>query len=218
MARFSHQVRRAFCVKMMKKEIIKKGDRYGRLVAIRFDHKDKYSQQFWLFKCDCGNKKVINVSNVKKGDTKSCGCLRKEIMKNKMTTHGMSHTTEHFAWGSMKARCYNKNRADYKNYGGRDITICKRWLKFENFYEDMGRCPEGMTLDRIDNEKGYYKENCRWATAKEQANNRRSNRLLTYNGKTQNIKQWANELRINYGTLYSRIRYGWSVEKALGNN
>ena len=201
----------------MRKQTIKKEDKYNRLTAIRFDHK-KGNHQYWLFRCDCGNKKVIEVSSVKIGATKSCGCLKKEMLINKNTTHGMTKTREYVAWYHMKRRCYNKNYKKYKNWGGRGITVCNRWLKFENFYKDMGKRPARTSIDRIDNNGNYEPNNCRWATVKEQNNNRRSNRLLTFNRKTQNITQWTNELGINRSTLYSRLRYGWSVEKALTNN
>ena len=198
----------------MRKPIVKKGDKYNRLTAVQFDHR-RGSTQYWLFKCECGNKKVLQVNNVKSGNTKSCGCLK----KGRIAIHGMSYSREHITWASMKARCCNKNAPDYKNYGGRGIKVCDRWKNsFKNFYKDMGKRPKGMTLDRIDNEKGYYKENCRWATNKEQQNNKRSNHLLTYAGKTLTITQWENETGIKRNTLYARInRCGWSIDKALKN-
>lgn len=188
------------------------GQRYGKLTAIKFSHKDKRNQQFWLFKCDCGNEKIICIGHVKSGNTKSCGCLRIE----RKTKHKMYGTRIYKSWMSMKERCLNKNRKDYKDYGGRGIIICERWVNsFENFYKDMGNRIEGLSLDRIDNNKGYYKENCRWATLKEQNNNKRNNHLLTHNRKTQNVKQWSEELNINYGILSSRLTRGWSVKNAL---
>ncbi|MCK4554919.1 hypothetical protein KAU19_08280 [Candidatus Parcubacteria bacterium] len=193
--------------------IIKKGDKYGKLIAINFSHKKKRIK-YWLFKCDCGNKKVICVSSVKRGDVQSCGCLWKE----KMIKHRMSRTKTYKSWGSMKQRCLNKNAPNYKNWGGRGITICEEWLSdngFQNFYKDMGNAPQGLSLDRIDNNLGYCKENCRWATREKQQNNTRCNRLLTLQGRTQTIPQWARELNINYNTLYNRIYKGWSVERAL---
>ena len=190
---------------------IKKGDKYGRLTAVKFIEIKKNGHQYWLFKCDCGNEKIICVNNVKRGNTKSCGCL--------YATHGMYGTRAHTSWKSMKGRCLNKNYSDYKNYGGRGIKVCKEWLTFENFFEDMGERPENKSLDRIDNNKGYSKENCKWSTQKEQMNNTRRNHLLTYKGKTQNIKQWSEEVEINYSTLCSRIsQFEWSISKAFQKN
>ena len=190
--------------------IIRKGDKYGILTAIKFHHKNENSIKFWLFKCDCGKEKIIYVAGVKNGRTKSCGCLR--------APHGMTGTRIYKSWDAMKGRCFNRNGKDYKNYGGRGITICKEWLTFENFYRDMGERPEGKTLDRIKNNEGYCKSNCKWSTQKEQMNNTRYNRLLTYNGKTQNMKQWSEELGIKYEIVQARLRSGLSIEKTLISN
>ena len=191
----------------MAKEIIKKGDKYNRLTAVRFDHRNKHGSQYWLFRCSCGNKKVIAVANAKNGSIKSCGCLHKP--------HGMRYTPEYSSWQAMKNRCLDKNTPAYKNYGSRGITVCKRWLKFQNFYKDMGKRPFKTSIDRIDNNKGYYKENCRWSTRTEQNNNTRNSHFLTFNGKTQTIAQWANELDIKYHTLYTRLNRKWSIKKTL---
>jgi hypothetical protein len=117
----------------------------------------------------------------------------------------------------MIQRCTNSNYTYYKDYGGRGIKVCDRWLNsFEDFLADMREAPKGLSLDRIDNNGDYTPENCRWATIKEQCNNTRCNHLLTYNGKTQSISQWANELGTKWITLYKRINtYGWSVDRAL---
>ena len=195
----------------MREPIIKAGDKYNRLTAVRFDHRNKHGSQYWLFKCDCENEKIIRVSSVKNNSAKSCGCLHKEIK----TTHGMSHSNEYHSWASMKQRCLNKKNSHYKNWGGRGIKICKRWMKFENFYKDMGERLEGTTLDRIDNNKGYLKENCRWATAKEQLSNTRRNHLLTYNGRTMTVTQWASQIGISRMTLHKRVKKGWSIKRAL---
>ncbi len=151
---------------------IKKGDKYNYLTAIKFSYRNRRSQQYWLFKCDCGKEKVICVGNVKNGHTKSCGCL----LKRGNIIHGMHGTRVYHSWVTMKGRCLNPNNPRYKDYGGRGITVCNHWLKFENFYQDMGNRPVNKTLDRIKNNLGYYKKNCKWSTPKEQANNRRINK------------------------------------------
>lgn len=131
-------------------------------------------------------------------------------------THGMSATLIHRAWSGMLTRCTNKNTGSYHRYGGRGIKVCKRWLKFENFLADMGEKPTGLSLDRIDNNKGYYPSNCRWATTKEQNNNRRSNVYITFQGRTMTAAQWAAEKGMSRTTLWWRLNYyKWSVEKAL---
>lgn len=118
----------------------------------------------------------------------------------------MSNTRIYRIWKGMRNRCFNKKGKDYKHYGGRGIKICDKWMKFENFYRDMGEIPENKTLDRKDNNKNYCKENCHYATRKQQANNRRSNVLITYNGKTQNVMQWSKELNLSFEALYKRAR------------
>lgn len=130
--------------------------------------------------------------------------------------HGMTDTPEYKVWNNMYSRCLNKNHPRYKDWGGRGITIDKKWLKFEGFYEDMGDRPGGnYTLERKDNSLGYSKDNCYWATTREQAINRRSNRILTANGYKFTMIEWSEKLNINPVTLSSRLRRGWSVEEAL---
>ena len=189
----------------MRKILIKADDKYNRLTAIKFSHRNKHGEQHWLFRCNCGIEKTISVWKVKNNIIKSCGCLRKEIK------HGMIKTKTYNSWVAMKQRCLNKNAFKYKSYGARGITICPEWLEFENFYRDMGERPENKTLDRIDNNKNYYKENCCWSSPKQQSNNTRANHLLTYKGKTQTMKQWSEELRINYYTLQYRAKSGQKI-------
>lgn len=132
-------------------------------------------------------------------------------------THGKWGSQIYMIWAGMVKRCNNPNDICYEEYGGRGIEVCTRWLEFENFFEDMGEPPEGMSLDRIKNNKGYYLDNCKWSTSKEQARNRRGNRLLTYNGITKLMIEWSEDLNINYSTLKNRLGRGWTVERALSH-
>ena len=188
------------------------GQKFGRLLVEGFVGIGKYSHAKWNCVCDCGNSCIIRSGSLIGGMTKSCGCLSKEIH----TKHGATSTPEYRVWCHIKNRCSNSNTKDYKDYGGRGIEVCERWLSFENFFEDMGLKPSPChSIDRVDNEKGYYKENCKWSTMKEQCGNRRSNRWITFNGKTQIVTDWAKELHINEKTLYSRLGAGWSIEESL---
>lgn len=179
-------------------------ERYGRLTVIE---RSKTNPRYFICKCDCGNQKEIFSSHIKQGRTRSCGCYRKEIISalGKQTKHGLFGTKIYGVWSSMMSRCYNTNNHAYSSYGGRGIVVDEFWHKFENFYNDMGVAPKGLTLDRIDNNKGYSKENCRWATMKEQGNNKRSNVMIEYEGRVQNITQWAEELGVPRTRLYDQI-------------
>jgi len=176
------------------------------------------SHKVGLYKCDCGKFKEIQTYRVNTGYTKSCGCLRKTNCGLNLIKHKMSNSKEFKILQGMKKRCYNKNCKAYKNYGGRGITICDCWLEsFENFYRDMGPRPTNKhQIERINNNDGYYKENCKWATPKEESRNKRNNIWITYKNETKILKDWSIILKISYPLLRSRIvNYGWDIERAF---
>lgn len=132
------------------------------------------------------------------------------------TTHGMSDSPEYKVWNNMYSRCNNPNHPRYKDWGGRGIKMCEKWMSFEGFFEDMGRRPsDDSTIERIDNNKGYSKDNCRWATTKEQARNRRSNVLITYSEISETATDWAERLGVRRGTFLGRLSRGWTIEEAI---
>lgn len=195
-----------------------KGLRFGRLLVIGFSHVNDYNDACWLTVCDCGKETTISGSSMRKGATKSCGCFAREIRGLIGRTHGMSYSKVYKAWRQMKRRCIDPNSPSFPDYGGRGITVSKSWMKFENFYKDMGDPPTPEhSIDRIENDKGYYKENCRWATAKEQSNNTRRNVRLTYRGETKTATEWSRQLDIDRHLIYQRLKNGWTVEQTLGS-
>jgi hypothetical protein len=196
------------------------GMKFGRYTVLCFSHEGNRRAKFWLCRCDCGIEKPVNSAFLKNGLIKSCGCLMREQngkrIKAASTTHGMSKSSEYRIWQLMIERCRTPNNPAYPRYGGRGIFVCERWLEsFENFYADMGPRPPGLQLDRENNDKGYSKNNCRWTTYKINNSNRRDTIRITFGGKTMCLKDWARELGLEYLTLYSRIKRGWPVEKAL---
>jgi hypothetical protein len=194
------------------------GKRFGRLVVLKRVDDDKNKNRRWLCLCYCGKKKIVHGSSLYAGRTKSCGCLQKEIVRKLFTKHGHSKCAIYNIWASMNQRCINPNNKEYHNYGGRGINVCKRWRNsFPNFLKDMGeRSNKKYTLERTNNNRGYCKSNCEWATSKQNSRNRRNNRPLTHNCKTQLLIEWAEETGIDRQTIATRIdRYGWSITKAL---
>jgi len=149
------------------------GQDFNRLTVIVRCPENRQNNPTWICLCDCGEYIIVTGNSLRSKNTKSCGCLPREILANRNLSHGMTKTKEHKTWKRMRQRCLNKNNPDFKYYGGRGIIICKRWDKFENFYEDMGRCPKGLTLERSQNNLGYSKENCYWASRTTQSRNRR---------------------------------------------
>lgn len=195
------------------------GQVFGRLTVVEKHGSLKGEGVLWKCKCSCGNETIVTGKNLRSGNTKSCGCLIRDtfIDRNKSrATHGQTGSPTFISWDSMKQRVLNPSHKSYENYGGRGITICERWLEsFENFVADMGERPEGMTLDRIDTNGNYEPENCRWATDEVQGNNKRSSKLIEFQGRTQTSIQWAREFGIHPKVLLYRLKNGWSIEEAL---
>ena len=183
------------------------GKRFGRLTVVDFDHNDVHRNSYWLCECDCGNKTIVTRGSLISGNTTSCGCYNKERVRESTTTHGLSGTPLYKAWRDMRTRCENINNAAYHRYGGRGIDICDDWKKFENFRDwatDSGY-DKHLTLDRIDNDDGYYPENCRWVDWQTQGNNRSTNRIVEYAGYRHTIAEWVRILGVNDVTLRNRI-------------
>lgn len=192
--------------------------KYGNLTIIegsRFSSKvgkeKKQTKAYVRAVCDCGNTVTVQLANIKNGSTKSCGCLRIQTVIARSKKHGLSNKSDptYISWQCMKKRCGHD-----KNY--KKVTICDRWFNsFEHFLEDMGNRPLGTTLDRIDNNKGYSLENCRWATRIQQNRNKPGLRYITYKGQTRVLSEWAEILCLNYRTLKKRLDIGWSPERSF---
>lgn len=198
------------------------GQRFDRLTVIDpgpyFRKPDR--QQRCVCICECGKQRESQARYLFSGDIRSCGCLRAEAITARdiaRATHRLSTTMEYKTWQMMRQRCENPKDDHYHNYGGRGIAVCDRWQSFEMFLSDMGNRPTSKhSLDRFpDNDGNYEPGNCRWAAAKEQQNNKRSNRSLKHEGETMTIAQWAERLDINPKIISLRLRMGWDIGRAL---
>ena len=197
------------------------GKRYNKLTVIRKTSEKSHNSYLWECKCDCGNITLVKKWNITSGNTKSCGCLKLNSVKkmNRInTTHGMSRSKLYRVWESMKRRCDNSKTERYASYGGRGITYCKEWSKFENFYgwAKANGYEEGLSLDRIDVNGNYEPSNCRWIPLKKQAYNKTNSRKVSYNNKELTIAELANKTGKPYHLIYQRIiKLGWDVEEAI---
>lgn len=191
---------------------------FGRLTVLEYVPVD-LKRAHWRCRCECGKLTTISGKNLRNGNTQSCGCYKRELNRTLPITHGDTiHgiTREYRAWAAAKTRCYNPRSTSFKDYGGRGIVMCEHWRNsYAMFLLDMGRCPYGHTLERMNNDGPYSPDNCRWATRRKQANNSRRNHYLKYNGETLTIAEWAIRIGWPIDTLKRRILLGWTDERAL---
>jgi len=192
------------------------GYKSGRLTALcPSNMRNKKRQIIWKCKCSCGNIHYVPSYDLKARNTKSCGCIQKERLAKGRPTHGMTYTLVYGVWSAMKSRCFNKNNVAYRNYGGRGIIVCDRWLNFEKFFEDMGHKPNSLTLERIDNDGNYTPQNCIWATRKEQARNNRQTKLTP--PKVEVIKTLLRESKLKHSEIAEIFNICKSTIGAISN-
>lgn len=202
----------------MSKFIDLAGQRFGRLTAVERAGKNRYGV-VWKCLCDCGSYTEVAGTKLRNGHTRSCGCLVSDTIGNLNRTYGMSKSRLHYIWGNMKSRCYNANNRFYKRYGGRGIAVCDEWRDDFTAFVDWALAngyDATLTIDRIDNDKGYAPDNCRWVDMTTQANNRTSNKLFTMDGQTKSISEWSKAYGRKRATVAYRLRRGRSIQEALG--
>lgn len=197
------------------------GRRFTRLLVLDRAENSKSGQPRWKCVCDCGKEKIVLGSCLVKGSTQSCRCLNAELTSVSNSTHGCCRlrgvTREYKAWKKAKERCFNPNNRQYRDYGARGITMCDAWKNdFAVFLKDMGACPSGLTIDRVLVNGDYQPGNCRWATDKQQARNRRSNLNVVINGVSRCLIEWSEISGVPYHTVYHRLtKLGWDPEMAI---
>lgn len=195
------------------------GQRFGRLMVIsEAEERTKCGEVKYLCQCDCGNTKIIAGTSLRYGKSKSCGCLLSESTAKRSRSHGKSKTRLFKIWAGMRDRCTNPNRREYKDYGGRGITVCKEWEDFQAFYDwSMANgYAENLTIDRVENDGPYSPDNCRWTTRKTQSNNTRQTVHITIDGETKNMEQWAATIGVARSTISRHVKSG-DVEEYISS-
>lgn len=181
---------------------------FGRLTVLGHTGRPGHPRITWRCSCACGGEVLVARTNLHNGHTRSCGCLNVEEIKKRRTTHGAtaghSATTTYNVWLGMKGRCSNPNNHIWKYYGGRGITLCERWNEFENFLADMGERPPGLSLERVDNNSGYYPDNCVWADKAAQSVNKRNTKFVIIRGEPRPFASLCEEYGVKYKTMWTR--------------
>lgn len=191
------------------------GGKFGRLTAIEVVGKRR-SSLLWRCECECGQEHLVSANLLKSGAIKSCGCLARDSSRLRNYKHGMYQTPTYSVWQAMRDRCANPNHRAYANYGGRGIQVCDEWRSFPAFLEHVGERPSAEhEIDRIDVNGNYEPGNVRWVTRKQNSRNRRSHRMLTAFGETRCLSEWAEMYGIKFGSLHTRLKNGWDIERAL---
>ena len=202
------------------------GQRFGKLTVIGESGRQECGSRkriLWLCRCDCGAEILVRGCNLRSGNTSSCGCLQRERTSAANTTHGCHKGGKgrnhrlYTIWSSMKARCLNPHSVSYKHYGARGITVCASWMDFGEFmtWALANGYRDGLSIERLDNNRSYEPSNCTWIPLDRQASNKRDTIRLTFRGVTKPMADWARSMGMDYMTLYQRIRGGWNIEKAI---
>lgn len=194
------------------------GLRFGRLAVIERAENSADGRARWLCKCDCGQSKVVLGEHLKKGRTKSCGCAKSESSSKRFRKHGWRNSKLYRIWSSMKDRCNNSACRAFDDYGGRGIRVCHAWQDDFSIFQQwalLNGYKEGLSIDRTDNDKGYFPENCRWTDKKTQGNNKRNCRYITHDGQKRTVAEWSDVTGIPHETLLYRLNKGWKTERIL---
>jgi len=202
-------------------DTVQVGNQYGSLTVVSLgrEQRGKRIRPVAWCRCSCGFEKAVRIDHLAVGAITGCGksaiVCREGSRDKRWKGAAVSNRREYASWQHMMDRCYSEKHPQFSHYGGRGIVVCERWASFESFLNDMGPRPEGMSLDRIDVNRGYEPENCRWATVKEQNRNKTNGTQVTFNGQTRSVTEWGEMLGISRLVIFGRLKLGWSVERAL---